>query len=62
MQSYHKTLYKTQKQKQLLMKATLMMYLNQSMVLLYQKHKTLWGKVQVELLIQSYIILLIFKV
>ena len=49
MQSYHKTLYKTQKQKQLLIKATLMMYLNQYMVLLYQKHKTLWGKVQVEL-------------
>ena len=29
----------TQKQKQLLMKGTLMMYLNQSITLLYQKYK-----------------------
>ena len=49
----------TQKQKQLLIKVTLMMYLNQSIPQLYQAYKTLWKKVQAELLIQLSIILLI---
>ena len=34
----------TQKQKQLLMKVTLMKYLNQSILLLYQTHKKVLGK------------------
>ena len=42
----------TQKQKHLLMKVTLMMYLNQSIVLLYQACRSLEQKVQVGLLIQ----------
>ena len=43
----------TQKQKQLLMKVTLMMYLDQSILQLYQIYKTFKEKVQPALLIQS---------
>ena len=44
----------TQKQKQSLMKVTLMiMYLNQSILQLYQTYKTFYEKVQSVLLIQS---------
>ena len=42
----------TQKQKKLLMKVTLMMYLNQFMIQLYQTYKNLLEIVQVGLLIQ----------
>ena len=42
----------TQKQKKLLMKVTLMMYLNQFMIQLYQTYKNLLELVQVGLLIQ----------
>ena len=42
----------TQKQKKLLMKVTLMMYLNQFMIQLYQTYKKLLEIVQVGLLIQ----------
>ena len=42
----------TQKQKQLLMKATLMMYLNQSIVRLMSKYENLLEKVCAVLLIQ----------
>ena len=35
-----------QKQKQLLMKITLMMYMNQSILQLYQTYKNMCGKVQ----------------
>ena len=45
-----------QKQKQLSMKATLMMYSNQSMVGLYQIFKSLLETIQAELLIQLSII------
>ena len=51
---------RTQKQKQLLMKAILMMNLNQSIVRLYQTYKNLLGKVCVGLLIHSSITLLMF--
>ena len=44
---------RTQKQKQLLMKVTLMMYLKQFILQLYQKYKNLLEKVRVGLLIQS---------
>ena len=40
-------------QKQLLIKATLMMYLNQYIILLYQTYKSLYVKIQVGLLILS---------
>ena len=43
----------TQKQKQLLTKVTLTMYLNQSIVLLYQIYKNHSEKIQIGLLIQS---------
>ena len=49
----------TQKQKQLLMKVTLMMYLNQSTLLLYKAYKNLQDKVQVGLLTQSQIIIIL---
>ena len=42
----------THKQKQLLLKTILMMYLNTSKLLLYQTYKNLWEKVQNGLLIQ----------
>ena len=42
----------TQKQKQLLMRVTLLMYLNQSIPRLYQTYQTFLEKVQVGLLIQ----------
>ena len=42
----------TQKQKKLLMKVTLMMYLNQFMIQLYQTYKNLLEIVQVGLLIK----------
>ena len=52
-----KTLYctfiRTQKQKKLSMKVTLIMYLNQSIVILYQGYKSLKDKVKVPFLIQS---------
>ena len=44
---------RTQKQKQKLMKVILMIYLNQSIVQLYQINKNLLEKAQVGLLIQS---------
>ena len=43
----------TQKQKQLLTKVTLTMYLNQSIVLLYQIYKNHSENIQIGLLIQS---------
>ena len=43
----------TQEQKQLLAKVTMMMYLNQSIVLLYQTHTKIKEKIQVGSLIQS---------
>ena len=46
-------LYLNSKQKQLLMKVTLTMFLNQSVLQLYQSYKNLWEKVQAGLLIQS---------
>ena len=51
----------TQKQKQLLMIATLMMYLNQFMVESCQTYKNYLEKVHVGLLIQSEIIILLFQ-
>ena len=55
--SYDKTMYSifiwTQKQKQLLIKTILMMYSNQSIVILYETWKNLQDKVPVELLIKS---------
>ena len=48
-----------QKPKQLLIKVNMMMYLNQSLVLLHQTYKDLYEKVQAGLLIQSQIIILI---
>ena len=51
----------TQKQKKLLTKVTLTMYLNQSIVLLYQIYKNHSEKIQIGLLIQSYIKILIFQ-
>ena len=44
---------RTQKQKKLSMKVTLIMYLNQSIVILYQGYKSLKDKVKVPFLIQS---------
>ena len=56
-QSDDKTLYSkfysNSKQKQLLMKVTLMMYSNESIVLLYQTYKNLRDKDQARLLIRS---------
>ena len=46
-------LIRTQKQKQLLMKVILMMYLNHFIIRLYQIHKNLLEKVRFGLLIQS---------
>ena len=51
----------TQKQKQLLMRVILMMYLNQSVVQLNQTNKNLLKKVWTGLLIQLQITLLVFK-
>ena len=48
---------RTKKQKQLLLKVTLMMYLHQSKLKLYYTHK----KVQAGLLILSQIIILLFQ-
>ena len=42
----------TQKQKQFLMKATLMMYLNKSILSACQTHKSFYEKLQTRLLIQ----------
>ena len=54
---------RTQKQKQLLIKVILMMYLNQSILQLYQTHKNLLENIWVGLLIQSQIMsnILIFQ-
>ena len=52
---------RTQKQNQLLMKVTLIMYLDQFVVQLYEMYKNLSQKVQVGLLIQSKVLLLIFQ-
>ena len=49
------------KQKQLLMKMILMMYLNQSILQLYQTNKKFQEKVQAGSLIQSQIKILIFQ-
>ena len=49
------------KQKQLLMKMILMMYLNQSILQLYQTNKTFQEKVQAGSLIQPQIKILIFQ-
>ena len=43
----------SKKQKQLLMKVTLMIYLNQSILQFYQTYKNLYERVQTGLLIQS---------
>ena len=53
----------TQKQKQLLIKVILMMYLNQSILRLYQTYKNLLEKILVGLLIQAKMIsnILIFQ-
>ena len=50
---------RNQKPKQLLIKVDMMMYLNQSLVLLHQTYKDLYEKAQAGLLIQSQIIILI---
>ena len=52
---------RTQKQNQLLMKVTLIMYLDQFVAQLYEMYKNLSQKVQVGLLIQSKVLLLIFQ-
>ena len=52
---------RTKKQKQLLLKVTLMMYLHQSKLKLYYTHKNLYEKVQAGLLILSQIIILLFQ-
>ena len=52
---------RTQKQEQRLMKVTLMMYLNKSILQLYQIYEYIQKKVQARLLIQSYIIILTFQ-
>ena len=49
---YIASFIRTQKQKQLLMKMTLMVYLNQSILLLHQAYKNLTVSVQIGLLIQ----------
>ena len=51
----------TQKQKQLLMKVTLTIHLNQFMLQLYQTYKNRQEKVQAGLLIRSLIIVLVFQ-
>ena len=51
----------TQKQKPLFTKVILMIYLNQSILQLYQTHKNLYKKVQLGLLIHSKIIIFIFQ-
>ena len=61
MQNNIAPLIQTQKLNQLLIKMTLMMYLNQSLLRLYQIYKNLLQNVQAGLLIQLSITLLIFQ-
>ena len=61
MKHYIESFIGTHKQKQLLMKVTLIIYFNQSIVLLYQTYKNLQDKVQVSLLIHSLIIKVTFQ-
>ena len=51
----------TQKQKQSIMKAALMMHLNQFTIRLYQTYKNILEKVRAGLLIKSSVTLLIFQ-
>ena len=51
----------TQKQKRSIMKAALMMYLNQFTIRLYQTYKNILEKVRAGLLIKSSVTLLIFQ-
>ena len=55
-------LIQTRKQKQLLTKVELMMYLKQCILQLYQIYKMFQEKLQAALLIQSFVIILYFKV
>ena len=51
----------TQKQKQLLTKTALIIYLNQSTLKLYQSQQTFYEKLQVGLMTQPQIVILIFQ-
>ena len=51
----------TQKQKRLIMKAALMMHLNQFTIRLYQTYKNILEQVRAGLLIKSSVTLLIFQ-
>ena len=61
MQQYIPQFVLTGKQKLLLMRVTLMMYLNQLILRLYQTYKNILEKLRAGFLIQSLITLLIFQ-